>query len=273
MEHHWTQLQVGGRVEGRCVWGGGGVLPASAPSQQTPCWRPPAWPASRRASCCPPALAARVHQAAAQADSASCCIVLTCRVCVCPTQEVDYCDVFKAMHLKHEQNQDRVGPGKPAEGETPAAAAAREADLLARQRAAAAAEQRRRRECAAGAVARVGAGRAACRAPAPSRASLGPVIPITLDLLRRQGGGRAAPWSPPAGLPRVVPPPRLTRAAPPCFPPLPGGEREVDADEENYFDREGDSGGCWGGQGGMQVCGSGCSNAFAIQQRCGVGCR
>ncbi|PSC74221.1 Serine threonine-phosphatase 4 regulatory subunit 3 isoform B [Micractinium conductrix] len=60
-------------------------------------------------------------------------------------REVDYCDVFKAMHLKHEQNQDRVGPGKPAEGETPAAAAAREADLLARQRAAAAAEQRRRR--------------------------------------------------------------------------------------------------------------------------------
>ncbi|KAL4418834.1 hypothetical protein ABPG77_004074 [Micractinium sp. CCAP 211/92] len=62
-------------------------------------------------------------------------------------QAVDYCEVFRNMHIKHEQNQDRVTVGKmEREPEAlQAATAAREAELLARQRAAAAAEQRRRR--------------------------------------------------------------------------------------------------------------------------------
>lgn len=63
-------------------------------------------------------------------------------------QSLDYCEVFRSMHLKHEQNQDRAAPDKAAEREPhaiQAAAAAREADMLARQRVMSAAEQRRRR--------------------------------------------------------------------------------------------------------------------------------
>ncbi|EFN53416.1 hypothetical protein CHLNCDRAFT_58505 [Chlorella variabilis] len=59
-------------------------------------------------------------------------------------QGIDYCEVFQAMHIRHEQNQDHVAPGGEREGDGEARAA-QEAELAARQRAAAAAEQRRRR--------------------------------------------------------------------------------------------------------------------------------
>jgi protein phosphatase-4 regulatory subunit 3 len=65
-------------------------------------------------------------------------------------QGVDYCEVFANMRIRHDQNQDRLAPGKERDSDGSAAAvaahkAAHEAELLARQRAAAAAEQRRRR--------------------------------------------------------------------------------------------------------------------------------
>lgn len=67
-------------------------------------------------------------------------------------QSVDYCEVFANIRIRHDQNQDRLAPGKERDGEGSASAAAvaahraaQDAELLARQRAAAAAEQRRRR--------------------------------------------------------------------------------------------------------------------------------
>ncbi|KAL4852743.1 Serine/threonine-protein phosphatase 4 regulatory subunit 3 [Chlorella vulgaris] len=62
---------------------------------------------------------------------------------------IKYCEVFKQMHARYEQNQDRVASGNGGGGhgqqDSEAARAAHDAEMLARQRAAAAAEQRRRR--------------------------------------------------------------------------------------------------------------------------------
>lgn len=79
--------------------------------------------------------------------------------CVCvfpslPPQGIKYCEVFKQMHARYEQNQDRVASGNGGGGhsqqDSEAARAAHDAEMLARQRAAAAAEQRRRRELGCG---------------------------------------------------------------------------------------------------------------------------